>query len=399
LIALAPDWFGWFIFGEPGNVHLVLLTAGCLATVIAYNFATELFTALRQMRAVSIMAMVNSVLFAAIGVGLLSLRQDAGMILIAYGVACATTALVAVAALWRITSQSPTDTASLAHGALWTRLMPFAVGVWVTNLLVNLFAVSDRYMIMHFSGLDRDAAAALVGNYHSSRVVPVLLASIAGMVGGMLLPYLSRDWEAGRRDAASDQVNLVLKAFGLLLFAAGIGVLAFSPFLFTVVLAGKYASGLDVLPWTTVYCIWFSLSLLAGSYLWCAERPRMTCLIYFLGLLGNVALNAVLVPRWGLPGAVWATAAANGLALALSLLVAYRLGLKRDAGVWLPVVVPLALPLGAPIAFVVLAAVAWIAVRTNWIFTVDQRQQFFAALAPYWRKFAPTPAAESTTPG
>ena len=44
--------------------------------------------------------------------------------------------------------------------------------------------------------------------------IPMLLVSLAGMISGVLMPYLSADWESGRRvavgvrdpvDAAADQ--------------------------------------------------------------------------------------------------------------------------------------------------------------------------------------------------
>ena len=49
---------------------MVALAAGCLVAVIAYNFLIELFTALRNIRLVSVMQLVNSVAFAVLGVGI-----------------------------------------------------------------------------------------------------------------------------------------------------------------------------------------------------------------------------------------------------------------------------------------------------------------------------------------
>jgi len=374
LVALTRRWFGWFIFDDPSQGGLVLLTAVCLLGVIANNFLIELFTALRQMRFVSLMGLSNSLLFAALGIALLfGVRQDASMVIVAYGGACLTTALLATYALWRTWSELPADRESLPKKSLWSKLAPFAAWVWMTNLLTNLFAVADRYMIVHFSGLDATEAAVLVGNYHSSRVVPLLIVSVAGMLGGMLLPYLAHDWEAGRTSEVSQRLNLLLKSFGLVFFLGAILILATAPPLFAFVLAGKYASGLDVLPWTLTYCVWFSLALLAEAYLWTAERPALACLVYFFGLSLNVVLNYLLVPIWGLHGAVIATSAGNVLALALALGISQRQGLRFDAAVWLIALLPATLLWG-----VVPAAAAWlvalgVAVKTNWFF--DQRQK------------------------
>ncbi len=57
--------------------------------MIAYNFLIELFTALRNIRLVSVMQLVNSVAFAVLGVGLLLGWQcTAESVLLAYGGSC-----------------------------------------------------------------------------------------------------------------------------------------------------------------------------------------------------------------------------------------------------------------------------------------------------------------------
>ena len=63
----------------------------------------------------------------------------------------------------------------------WPRLLSFAAWVWVTNLLYNLFDVIDRYMIVHTSSAADPLAE--IGNYHSSRIVPLLLVSVASADG------------------------------------------------------------------------------------------------------------------------------------------------------------------------------------------------------------------------
>ena len=69
----------------------------------------------------------------------------------------------------------------------------------IINLLWNLFDVVDRYMIIHLLPPAIGDALTEVGNYRSSRVLPLLLSSITVMIAGALLPHLSHDWEAGRR--------------------------------------------------------------------------------------------------------------------------------------------------------------------------------------------------------
>ena len=169
-----------------------------LLAVIAYNYLTEMLTALRMVRVASVVQLVNTVLFALLSVGLVfGWRCDAAAIVVAYALSAAL--LVGPALFWfrRTWRQIPEPVEPLSHGGLWGKLVPFAMSVWAVNLLYNLVGVVDRYMIIHYAPAAEPLA--LVGDYHSSQVVPMLMVSVSGIVGGILLPYLSHDWEAGSR--------------------------------------------------------------------------------------------------------------------------------------------------------------------------------------------------------
>ncbi|HEY2827860.1 MAG TPA: glycosyltransferase, partial [Pirellulales bacterium] len=257
----------------------------------------------------------------------------------------------------------------------------FAAWVWVGNLLYNLFDVADRYMIVHTSKVANPLA--VVGAYHSSRIVPLLLVSVATLLGTMILPHLSHDWETGRRDRVSARMNLMLKLLGLLLFFGSIAILVASPFLFNVAFKGKFRGGMEVLPWTLTYCSWFGLATMAQMYLWCAERARLSCLALFIGLATNVGLNLLLLPHFGLLGAVWATAVANFVALALIYRFNAWLGMKIERSLLLVSLLPLSLGLGPLAAIGVFAAVICAIVATNQILTQDEKQRLLAV----WHRY------------
>src|SRR4030095_9083038 len=111
-----------------------------------------------------------------------------------------------------------------------------------------------------------------VGNYHSSRVVPLLLVSVTGLLGTMITPYLSHDWEARGTQGASARLHFTLKLLGLSLLLGGAIILVTAPVLFDVAFHGKFRGGLSILPLTIAYCIWFGMARVAQKYLWCAEK-------------------------------------------------------------------------------------------------------------------------------
>ena len=323
----------YLVFGSRDHEGMVLLMAAALVFVVGFNYLVCVFTSLRNMKVVSLIELGNSVFFGALGIGLLcSGRATGGAMVVAYGASCLLCVAGSAAWLARSWRGFPQEPARMPQGELWSRLLPLAAWILLNNMLWNLFDVVDRYMIVHLLPGTPAEALAEVGNYRSSRVLPLLLSSITMMISGALLPHLSHDWEAGRRRQVCDRLNMFLKTWSVLLTAGAAVVLFAAPTLFRAGFQGKFAGGLHVLPWTLTYCTWFGLSMLLQTYLWCSERAYVASIVAGLGVLVNVGLNLILLPRLGLEGAVLATAAANGAALLLMSLLCRRYGFSLHRG-------------------------------------------------------------------
>ena len=346
------------VFGSAEHGPLVATLLVALSAVIAYNFLVELITALRMARLSAYMQFVNSMLFATVAIGLMLVgRLDAGAVVIAYGVASLLSSLVVLYWLRSASRGAPQTANSAPPQTFWSKLAPFAAWIWLTNLLWNLFEMIDRYMIIHFSGLSAGEAIVQIGHYHSSRVVPLLMVAVAGLIGRVILPHLSHDWEAGRRRRVGQRLNLTLKLLALAMFAGSVAVLFAAPLLFDWAFAGKYDGGLAVLPWTLTYCIWLGIGAVAHSYLWCAEKARLGCLAMGVGLIVNIGLNLLLLPPLGLLGAVLATTVANAISLAMLLWLSSRLGMRLHRATIVLLMTPLVLGFGPLVAAAVLLAV------------------------------------------
>ena len=171
------------------------------------------------------------------------------------------------------------------------------------------------------------------------------------------------------------RLNLMLKLLMFSQFTAAIGVLFFAPLLFEVAFQNKYQGGLVVLPWTLAYCTWFGTIAVAQNYLWCAERAALGSLSLVVGLLLNIGMNLLLLPRFGLEGAVWATTAANLVTLALTYEFSRWYGMRVDRGTWLLTLAPLCLVLGPWASLSLLAVILIAVVATDRLFTQQEKDQ------------------------
>jgi O-antigen/teichoic acid export membrane protein len=327
------------------------------------------------------MQFFHSLLFAGLGVALALLWEPTALSLVAaFGGASAICALGAFPWLRNAWRSVPRDAERLGHFDLWRKIVPFAACVWITNWLANLFDVADRWMLAHYGAADAAAALSDVGNYHAARVLPLPLLAVAALLRSAVLPHLSHDWEAGRRQDVCDQLNFVLKLWGLALLVVSAILVFAAPTLFEVAFRGKYAGGLEVLSLTVIYLGWEGMSALATSYLWCAERPSLGSLPLAAGLVVNIGLNLLLVPRYGLQGAVTATTVANLLSLSLAYLLNSYLGAKPTAAVWLVSLAPASLLLGPWAAVGVTLVLAHQVWRGGWLLGPIEKGRLMALL-------------------
>jgi O-antigen/teichoic acid export membrane protein len=382
----APEVFAEQVFGRVDRSSNIAILAIALVAVIAFNYLTEMLTGLRLVRVSSMVQFFHALAFAALCIVLLAYwRVDAWAIVVAYGGACSLLVLATVVWLAMHWSGLPRDRADLPHGEMWRKLMPFAVWIWVTNLLSNLFEVVDRYMLVHIG--DLPDAQALVGQYHGAQVVPLLIVSVSTLLAGMILPHLSRDWEWGDRARVSDTLNLTLKLLGLATFAGSVLVLFAAPLLFELAWQGKYATGRALLPLALASCAWLGFLNVSQMYLWCAERATLGCASLAVGLVANIALNLVLIPAYGLPGAVVATATSHFAALGMVLAMNRGLGMRVQRSTVCIALLPIVLLWSPWVAMSVLAATAVVLLSSNQLLSCNEKRRIAAVWHEYYRRF------------
>ncbi|MHC4404352.1 MAG: lipopolysaccharide biosynthesis protein [Planctomycetota bacterium] len=387
LVNAARSWFSELVFGRPDRTELVAALAGGLLAAVAFHYFLDLSSAFRNARLIAGLHLVNSAAFAALGILLLAFWQCSALsVVIAYGGSCT---LAAAGGLWwlrRNWRAVPGDGQPPPAREFWGKVLSFAVWVWLTCVAANLFTIADRYMIVHHSPASNADALAQVGEYHTSRVLPLLLVSLAGILAPIVTAHLSHDWEAGRRHRVTARLNLFLKLFGFGLTAAGVLILLAAPILFHGFLEGKFAAGLAVLPWTLTYCVLFAMFGILQIYLWCCEKARLASAALVIGLAANVGLNLLLLPILGLLGAVLATVAANLVALVVLAAFNHRLGFRLDRGAWVVLFLPLVLSLGPWMASALLAAVVAAAIGTDRLLSPEERRGIKEQATDSWRR-------------
>lgn len=377
-----PNQFQSWVFGGSSPYSLTLWCVLTLLSVAVFSFCTELLSALREIRVVSLMQFIQSLLFAGLGLGLLSYYGSWTVLLPSFSLASAVAVLPAVMVLWCKYCGELHVSTEMQPRTFWTRIAPFAMAVWVINLLSNLFEVGDRYMLLHLSSGGEAMAQAAVGQYHCGRILPNLLVSLGMMLGGILLPYLSADWERRKSTQVAARLRQVLQGVSVSFMVLSVAAMCFAPLLFQVGFAGRYAAAERILPLALLQAIWASLFLIAQSYMLCIERGKQLAVLLLFSLLVNLGLNWWLIGQFGLLGAVIATASASLIGLWLLYWRLARSGCPLGSGVWLLSLLPVAVAAGPIAAASAIVLAVLVAGRTEWLLSASDRAGWDAALLP-----------------
>lgn len=343
---VAPNWFGWLIFLEPQNVALIYsVGVGVIATV-GFNFVYQLVSSLRQVRVASWMQFVQSVGFTLGSV--VWLATGGGIVGVIYSYIAATVLAIAPGLLSLVSGWGglPDSDEPFAPPSMWRRLLPYAAAIWAMNLLTNTFALSDRYMILHMMPGTEEMTQAAVGQYHSGRIIPMLLVSLSTVVSGVLMPYLTADWEAGKQEEVRQRLRRIVFAISVFSTVGGAASLLAAPWFFETVLENRYTAGLAMMPMTFVFCIWISLGNIGQDYLWVVEKGKWVAVAIAVGFALNIAMNYALLPIWGLQGAVVATLASNGVVLIGLWLAMKKFGYHLDLSTFVATLLPATLLMG-----------------------------------------------------
>jgi O-antigen/teichoic acid export membrane protein len=311
---------GWLVLFAPGVSSLIFESQN-YATLFRLSFMTLILSVASEVPMGYIRAQQKSMLFTAISISKLALALTLnivflvqfgwgirGIILSALITQLAATAVVSTYTFWQ--TGFGLSRARIKEMMLYgLPMIPGAVSLYVLNF-------ADRYLLPRFSSLSQ------LGIYS--------LGYKFGMVIGPLVtePFMSiwapKMFEIAKRPDAQKIYANMLTYFLLLVTFIGLGISVLIKDVLALMSAPEFHSAYKVVPIIVLsYIVWgASYHVRIGILL--AKRTKHIAYIMGVGAVSNVLLNLLLIPRYGMWGAAWATLAAYVLVFVLTYIVSMR---------------------------------------------------------------------------
>jgi O-antigen/teichoic acid export membrane protein len=212
----------------------------------------------------------------------------------------------------------------------------YGVPIAASLVLVAALATTDRFLLAAYLN------ETSVGVYHAgyslaNRTLDVLFIWLGMASGPALIMALERGGMEALKNGARQQASAIVA----LTFPAAVGLaLTARPLADVMVGPALRAGAAHVTPWIAASGLFSGLTIYYFNPAFAlARRTGLLLAAMAVPAVANIGLNLVLIPRFGLDGAMWATTASYGLGMATS----FALGRR-------------ALPLPIPVSAIVRAA-------------------------------------------
>ena len=209
--------------------------------------------------------------------------------------------------------QNPTYRSMLRYSI---PLMPTSLFWWITNL-------SDRFVILQY------LSSSINGQYEAASRIPTMIVLVSNI--------FTEAWQMSaviEKDSADQSgfFSTVFKAFSSVMFFAASGLILVAKPVTNLLI--NYPDAWKYVPLLIVATVYNCLATYLGSVFAVKKKSVISMLTVVAGAGSNIALNFLLIPRWGANGAATATLLSYGIVflmrvLASRNLIRIRIGLPR----------------------------------------------------------------------
>jgi O-antigen/teichoic acid export membrane protein len=195
----------------------------------------------------------------------------------------------------------------------YRELIGFSATIHIGNLAQFFNYRLDAFIVSYFLGL------AAVGLYSYSKTFAESVWLLSASMAAVLLPTLAGQHVNSKVIA----VKAVVATF-VVSFAAGLAAFLLGPPLIPLLLGKSFAGSVNPFLFLLPGVIMFSLTNVLATYLTAAGKPGYNATIAFISFLFTVIFDILLIPRYGMSGAAFASGISYTMSSLMTVIVFWR---------------------------------------------------------------------------
>lgn len=203
--------------------------------------------------------------------------------------------------------------------SLTKQLVTFGVPLLFTELAYMLLTYADRYMILYYHG-EKELGLYSVGYNLAMYIAQITTFSISYAIVPLYVKVFNTRGRKETETFLKDCLYYLLVAIIPMCF----GYAALSRDLFAMVASVKYISAASFSPIILVATFIFGMNNILNAGLYLQRKSNVIFAIVFSGVVSNVLLNLLLLPKYHVIGASWATLISCLETTILTLVLSFR---------------------------------------------------------------------------
>lgn len=196
---------------------------------------------------------------------------------------------------------------------LLKRILSFSIPAIIGMVGSSVLIYTDTLILTYFRTLEE------VGLYQVAYPTANLLLYLPNAICAMILPLSSELWARKEKEKLQLGVNLLYKYGTILMIPLAILVALFSPSILSLLFGEAYVAASTPLVILSLGSIIYAIGLISANILSGIGKPKINSKIVLVAAIVNVALNLVVIPRYGMVGAAITTVIGYVIILVLSL--------------------------------------------------------------------------------
>ncbi|NTV52551.1 MAG: oligosaccharide flippase family protein [Candidatus Firestonebacteria bacterium] len=374
-------------YGSTTYATVVVICGLIVIPAVFYESLDSTFTGLRSFKLQSLLKFTHFLIFTVLGLILVIYFRTAVPLLTAYFFATLAVAVFFGGLLKKHLAEENGQHGVIAEQGFYKKIFAFSAAYFFSPVIFILFSYTDRWMLVRLTDIQQ------VGIYSAATKFSELIYAFGVIAGNVLCPNLSGLWEEGKRQKVIHLLNMSVKVNTLLLLVGAAALYLLKDQIVPWFYGDKYLHALPIIGAILIFGIYQTINATLSGFARLIEKTYIMPIVHALGLMCNLVLTYLLIPKYGILGAAVASAISSALISVVLFVWFHKEGLTVSLSMMIVCTLPLLLLLSKVWVFLIILVLVVLAMKTNWVMDDAER----AMLLSQWGKvrtkfFAPKPS-------
>lgn len=310
------------IYGSFGYSKIIILCSLTLIPYAVFEGMTAAFSGLRVFKLDSILKFSQFLIFTCTGIVFVILYPKTESIILANLISYLVVVSLFGLLFMKYLSSLELQREEIKEDKFYAKIFKFSIWFVIAPVVYTLFNYTDRWMLGYLKDLSH------VGIYSVAVNLTGLIFAFGVIAGTVLMPTLSEIWEQGNKDKAVFMLNFSAKINMMFLLTLSVFIFLFRNHIVSLLYGREYMECLQAIGFLLIFWLLHSINWTIGSYAQLIEKTYIGLVCNSIGLIGNIILNYMLIPKYGIKGAAIASTFSSAVILIIIICWLSKEGLK-----------------------------------------------------------------------